>query len=147
MAGVIATRDALELAKKRGMDLVEVSPNADPPVCRVMDFGKFQYEENRKRREAKKHQQTHSVKEIKFHPSTEEHDYQTKLGHVRDFLARGHKVKLTLTYRGRENAHKERGVEFLDRAIRDCAEVSVLDMPPKRIGRSLTAMLGVKAGK
>jgi translation initiation factor IF-3 len=147
MVGVIATRDALELARKRDLDLVEVSPNADPPVCRVMNFGKYQYEENRKRKEARKHQASHTVKEIKFHPSTEDHDYQTKLNHVREFLAKGHKVKLTLTFRGRENAHKELGFEFMDKAIKDCADLSVLDMPPKRIGRSLTAMLGAKGGK
>lgn len=147
MVGVLSIKDALSLANKRGLDLVEVSPNADPPVCRIMDFGKYQYEENRKRKEARKHQASHTVKEIKFHPSTEDHDYRTKINHVRQFLEKGHKVKLTLTYRGRENVHKEIGADMMDRAIKDCADISVVDMPPKRLGRSLIAMLGAKPGK
>lgn len=144
MLGVLATRDALDMARRDNLDLVEISPNADPPVCRIMDFGKFQYEENRKRKQAKKHQHSHAVKEIKFHANTDEHDYRTKITHVREFIEKGHKVKLTLTFRGRENAHKELGFDLLNRAIKECDDVSVLDQSPKRLGRSIIALIGPK---
>ncbi len=147
MAGVMATRDARVLAQEQGMDLVEISPNADPPVCRIMDFGKYRYDESRKRRQAKKSTHTHAVKEIKFHANVGEHDFQTKVNHIRKFLSKGHKVKVSLMFRGRENAHRELGFEVIQRVIQQCDDLSVVDMTPKLIGRSVVAMLGVKSGK
>jgi translation initiation factor IF-3 len=149
MLGVLVTRDALKMAHELGLDLVEVSPNADPPVCRIMDFGKFRYEESIKRKKARKQAHGHSrvVKEVKFHANVAEHDYQTKLNHTREFLGKGHKVKLSLQFRGRENAHRELGFEVMNRAIKDCAEMCNVEMAPRLMGRSLIAMLGVKAGK
>ena len=147
MMGVMETRDARALADKRGLDLVEVSPNADPPVCRVMDFGKFRYDESRKRKQARKHAHSHVVKEIKFHANVAEHDYQTKANHVREFLAKGHKVKISLTFRGRENAHRELGFALIERVLKDCEDVSHVDMAPRMMGRSIVAILGVRATK
>ena len=147
MIGVITTGEALKLAQASGLDLVEVSPNAEPPVCRVMDFGKFMYEENRKQRQARKHQHNLVVKEMKFHANVGEHDFQTKLGHIKEFLAEGHKVKLSLTFRGRENIHRELGFEVMNRVVKDCAEVSTLEQAPKLMGRGIIAMLGIKSVK
>ena len=147
MLGVMATKDARILAQKRGLDLVEISPKAEPPVCRIMDFGKFRYDESRKRRQAKKSTQKHSVKEIKFHANVGEHDFLTKINQIKKFLSKGHKVKVSLMFRGRENAHRELGFEVIQRVINECEEVGMVDMPPKLIGRSVVAMLGVKSGK
>jgi translation initiation factor IF-3 len=147
MAGVMSTREALAQAQKEGLDLVEISPNADPPVCRIMNFGKFRYEESRKRRLARKHQHSHTVKEVKFHANVAEHDYQTKVHHMQEFLEKGYKVKVTLTFRGRENAHRELGFEVVNRVLKDCEEHGNVDMAPKMMGRSIVAMLGAKATK
>jgi len=147
MLGVLKTHDALAKAEGQGMDLVEISPNASPPVCRIMDFGKFQYEEGRKKKLAKKKQHSNTVKEIKFHSNVAEHDYETKVGHIKDFLAKGHKIKLTLTFRGRENAHRELGFEVIKRVLVDCDAVSTVDMQPKMLGRSINAMLSAKTVK
>ena len=147
MAGVMATRDALKLAQQEGLDLVEISPNADPPVCRIMDFGKYRYDESIKRKKARKQQHIRSVKEIKFHANVAEHDYQTKINHAKKFLEKGHKVKLSLQFRGRENAHRELGFEVIKRALKDCEELSVVDMAPKLVGRNIVSMLGAKSAK
>ena len=149
MAGVIDTRAAMNLAKEHKLDLVEVSPNANPPVCRIMDFGKYRYNESMKRKKARKQQMSHNraVKEIKFHANVADHDYQTKVNHAKSFLEKGHKVKVSLQFRGRENAHRELGFEVVKRVIKDCDEVSVVDMMPKMIGRSVVAMLGQKSRK
>jgi len=147
MIGVITTGEALKLAQASGLDLVEVSPNAEPPVCRVMDFGKFMYEENRKQKQARKHQHNLVVKEMKFHANVGEHDFETKVGHIKEFLAAGHKVKLSLTFRGRENIHRELGFEVMNRVVKDCAEVSTLEQSPKLMGRGMIAMLGIKSAK
>jgi translation initiation factor IF-3 len=147
MVGVVATRDAMRLAQQQGLDLVEVAPTAVPPVCRIMDFGKYRYEENMKRKRARKHQHSRSVKEIKFHANVGEHDYRTKVEHARGFLERGHKVKLSLTFRGRENVHRELGFEVIQRAVRDCEELAVVDMAPRLIGRSIVCMLGARPAK
>jgi translation initiation factor IF-3 len=149
MLGVIPTRDALRLAQDQGLDLVEIAPNAEPPVCRVMDFGKYRYEESLKNRKARQQSAAHSksVKEMKFHANVEEHDYQTKVRHVREFLQDGHKVKLTLQFRGRENAHRELGMQLVSRVLKDCEDVGAVEMAPKMIGRLIVAMLGVRTGK
>jgi len=147
MVGVLQTRDALQLAHDCGLDLVEVSPNADPPVCRVMDFGKYRYEESMKKKEARKNQQNKSLKEIKYHANVGEHDYQTKLGRVHEFLEKGHKVKLSLMFRGRENAHRELGFDVIKRVITDSEEVSTVEMAPRLMGRSIIAMLASRITK
>ena len=149
MVGVMATRDAMKLAQQDGLDLVEISPNADPPVCRIMDFGKFRYSESIKRKKAKKQSQSHTrvVKEIKFHANVGEHDYQTKVNHLRSFLAKGYKVKVTLTFRGRENAHRELGFNLINQVLKDCEDLGVVDMPPKMVGRSVVSMLGARSVK
>jgi translation initiation factor IF-3 len=141
------TREALRIAQEQNLDLVEISPDAKPPVCRLMDYGKFRYEQGRKKREQRKHQHQNAVKEIKFRPNVGDHDYETKLGHVKKFLSKGHKVKISLTFRGRENAHRELGFAVVERVIKDCADVSSVDMAPKRVGRMIVAMLGVRSGK
>ena len=146
MLGVMSTRDALTQAQQVGLDLVEISPNADPPVCRIMDFGKYRYEEARKEKMARKHQHQQAVKEMKFHANTAEHDFQTKLNHIKEFLSKGHKVKITLTFRGRENAHKDLGFGVMNRVIKDCESVSMVDMTPRMLGRSIIAMIGPRAG-
>jgi translation initiation factor IF-3 len=147
MIGVMTTGEALKLAQTNGLDLVEVSPNAEPPVCRVMDFGKFMYEENRKQKLARKNQHNLVVKEMKFHANVGDHDYQTKVGHIKEFLANGHKVKISLTFRGRENIHRELGFEVMNHVTKDCADFSTLEQAPKLMGRGIIAMLGVKSAK
>ncbi|MDA0576777.1 MAG: translation initiation factor IF-3 [Verrucomicrobia bacterium] len=149
MGGIMSTRDAMRMAEEHGLDLVEISPNADPPVCRIMDFGKFRYDEALKKKKARRQSLVHNrtVKEVKFHSNVAEHDYQTKVGHTREFLEKGHKVKLTLQYRGRENAHKELGMQVVTRVIKDCDDVGLLELEPKMMGRSLFAMLGPRPVK
>jgi translation initiation factor IF-3 len=112
-----------------------------------MDFGKFKYEEGLKQKQARKHAQRHVVKEIKFHPNVAEHDYDTKLNHARDFLEKGHKVKVSLTFRGRENAHRELGFALVNRVIKDLEAAAVIDMAPRMMGRSVVCMLGVRPAR
>lgn len=137
----------MRIAQDAGLDLVEISPTAKPPVCKVMDYGKYRYEQGRKARERRKHQHQTVVKEIKFRPGVEAHDYETKLNHVREFLSKGHKVKITLTFRGRENAHRELGEAVVERVLKDCEDIATVDQPPKRMGRMVVAMLGVRSSK
>lgn len=147
MLGVIATQDAIRMAQEQHLDLVEISPNADPPVCRIMDFGKFRYQESLKDKESRRHQHRQVVKEVKFHANVGEHDFQTKLNHIKDFLTKGHKVKLSLVFRGRENVHREIGFEVVNRVIKECEGICTVDMTPRMMGRMLIAMLGGKAPK
>ena len=149
MLGVLSTKDAMRMARQQDLDLVEVSPNADPPVCRIMDFGKFRYDESIRQRKARRKAVLHSraVKEIKFHANVGDHDYETKVEHARKFLEKGHKVKLSLTFRGRENIHRELGFDVINRVLKECEDVSVVDMRPKLVGRNLVAMLGVRSAK
>jgi translation initiation factor IF-3 len=147
MLGVISTQDALRMAQEQQLDLVEISPNADPPVCRIMDFGKFRYQESLKDKEARRHQHRQVVKEMKFHANVGEHDFQTKLAHIKDFLTKGHKVKVSLVFRGRENVHREIGFEVVNRVIKECEGICTVDMTPRMMGRMLIAMLGGKAPK
>jgi len=149
MLGVMQTRDAQRLADQQGLDLVEISPNADPPVCRIMDYGKFRYTEEQKKKQARKQAMTHNrvVKEMKFHSNVEQHDYETKVTHIKDFLQKGHKVKLSLQFRGRENAHRELGFQVIHRVIKDCEDVAVVEMDPKMVGRNIFAILGVRSQK
>ncbi|MBO7654159.1 MAG: translation initiation factor IF-3 [Kiritimatiellae bacterium] len=144
MKGVMATRDAQRLADQQGLDLVEISPNAEPPVCKIMDYGKFRYEESIKRKQAKKNQKVTQIKEIKFHASVDVNDLDHKVRQIHEFLAAGHKIKVTLQYRGRENAHKELGSEVIERVISACADVAVVEQAPKLIGRVLGCLLAPK---
>lgn len=141
MLGVLDTSAARQMADEQGLDLVEIQPTADPPVCRIMDFGKFRYEESRKQKLARKHTHTQVVKEVKFHSSVAEHDYATKVKHIREFLEKGNKVRISLMFRGRENAHRELGFGVLNRVIRECDGIGVVEQSPKLMGRSLFGLL------
>lgn len=136
--------DALRLAEQAGLDLVEVNPNSDPPVCRVMDYGKFKYEEGQRKKVARKNQAKTVVKEVKFHVNVEENDYQIKLRNIRGFLEDGCKIKLTLQFRGRENAHKELGQDVMNRVCKDLEEVASVEQEPRIMGRTISGMLGPK---
>jgi len=143
--GVLAVREALTMAQSRGLDLVEVSPTARPPVCRIMDYGKFKYEQNRRARKAKKKQHQMQLKEIKMRPKIDEHDYEFKVQHARDFLGGRDKVKVTVTFRGREMAHQEIGHKLIQRVLADLVEISTVESPPRSEGRTLSAVLMPKA--
>jgi len=143
----MTTRDAQRLADNQGLDLVEVSPNAEPPVCKIMDFGKFRYEESIKRKQARKNQKTTLIKEVKFHASVDTNDLGHKLRQIKEFLAEGHKVKVTLQYRGRENAHKELGMEVVQKVIEECLSCAIVEQSPRLIGRTLGCMLAAKPAK
>jgi translation initiation factor IF-3 len=138
---------ALAIARQKGLDLVEISPTAVPPVCRIMDFGKYQYQEQKRTREAKKHQKVIEVKEIKFRPKVDEHDYQFKKKHIERFLAEGDKVKATIFFRGREMAHPEIGRRILERLISELAEVAVAENAPRQEGNQMHTILSQKAGR
>lgn len=147
MLGVMTTRDAQRLADNQGLDLVEVSPNAEPPVCKIMDFGKFRYEESIKRKVARKNQKTTLIKEVKFHASVDTNDLEHKMRQIKEFLAEGHKVKVTLQYRGRENAHKELGMQVVNKVIEECMSCAIVEQTPRLIGRTLGCMLAAKPVK
>ncbi len=133
--GVMATQQALQMAREQGLDLVEVSPTSRPPVCRIMDFGKYKYEQSKKTKQSKKKQHTFQVKEVKFRPKTEEHDYQFKKRHAEEFLSKHYKVKVTLMFRGRELDHKELGYRIMDRLTKDLANVGTVERSPEFEGR------------
>lgn len=137
MIGVLSLHEALAQAEQFGLDLVEVSPNADPPVCKILDFGKFKYEAQKKKNEAKKKQKVIEVKEIKMRPNIDDHDYQTKMRAVNRFLEEGDKVKLTMRFRGREMAHQEIGLNVLKRVQDELAEVAKVEAHPKLEGRQM----------
>ena len=145
--GILPVREALAMAQSKGLDLVEVSPTARPPVCRMMDYGKFKYEQNRRARKAKKKQHQMQLKEIKMRPKIEEHDYGFKVEHARQFLAERDKVKLTVTFRGREMAHQDIGYKLIQKAIAELGEVATVESPPRSEGRTLTAVLMPKPPK
>ena len=140
--GVVSLNEALDAAADAGVDLVEISPNAEPPVCRVMDFGKFIYEKSKQQKEQKKKQKQIQVKEVKFRPGTDEGDYQVKLRNLRRFLEGGDKAKVTIRFRGREMAHQELGIELLERIKNDLDEVSNCESFPRRAeGRQMIMVL------
>jgi translation initiation factor IF-3 len=140
--GVMKTDDALRYAQERDLDLVEVAPEARPPVCRVLDYSKYKYEQAQKLKQARKHQQQITIREIKFRPKIAENDYNTKKGHVERFLRHKDKVKITIMFRGREVTHPERGVMILDRLAEELAELAVVEQRPLQDGRNMTMMLG-----
>ncbi len=140
--GVFATQMALKRAEESGLDLVEISPTARPPVCRIMDYGKFKYEQSKRKHEAKKKQVVVQIKEIKMRPATDEHDFQTKLRHVKRFLEDGNKVKITIRFRGREMAHVDIGQQRMKRVMEEVREVGEVEFFPKMEGRQMFMMLG-----
>ena len=142
--GIVSTREALRVAEDTGLDLVEISPTAKPPVCRVMDYGKFLFETSKRVAEARKKQKQIQVKELKFRPTTEDGDYQVKLRNLLKFLEHGDKVKITLRFRGREVAHQDLGMKVLERLQQDTAEFAVVEQHAKREGRQLMMVLAPK---
>ncbi len=149
--GMMKTPDAVKFAQERDLDLVEVAPEAKPPVCRVLDYSKYKYEQAQKVKQARKHQQQITIREIKFRPKIAQHDYDTKKHHVERFLRHKDKVKITIMFRGREVTHPERGVMILDRLAEELAALGVVEQRPTQDGRNMTMMLGpskaVLAGK
>jgi translation initiation factor IF-3 len=143
-AGIVTVEQALELAVAQSMDLVEIAPNAEPPVCRIMDYGKYRFEQAKKGQAAKKKQKVTHVKEVKFRPGTESADYQVKMRNVRRFLEGGDKVKVTLRFRGREMAHQDLGAEMLKRVRDDLINEAVVEQMPKMEGRQMTMMINGK---
>ena len=139
--GIIDTRDAIEKAGDFGLDLVEVQPNAEPPVCKILDYGKYKYEAQKRANEARKKQKTIEVKEIKFRPNIDEHDYQVKMRNVTKFLNGGDKVKVTLRFRGREMAHQELGANVLARVREETEELAKVEAMPKMEGRQMVMVL------
>jgi len=139
--GIVSTQDALRQAQDLDLDLVEVAPQANPPVARIMDYGKFKYERDIRQKEARKKQTRVEVKEIKFRPKIDPHDYATKKGHVVRFLNQGARVKVTIMFRGREMAHTELGRKILDRLVEDLAEVAVVESTPKQDGRNMVMVI------
>lgn len=139
--GILQRNEAIAMARKIGCDLVEVSSNATPPVCRIMDYGKFKYEQQKKKQDAKKRQAVVQVKEIKVRPKTDEHDYETKLKHIRSFLEDGDRCKVTVFFRGREIVHKDRGIEILERIVKDLEDVGKVEQEPRAEGRTLQMLV------
>jgi len=139
--GVLSLTDALEHASDVNMDLVEVAPNAKPPVCRIMDYGKLLYRQSKKAHDAKKRQKIIRLKEVKITPKTEEHDYQFKLSHVKRFLAEGDKVKVSVFFKGRLITHTELGIKVLDRFKKDLSQVAVVESEPERMGKTLSIVV------
>jgi translation initiation factor IF-3 len=141
---VVKTREALEMAEEAVLDLVEIQPTAEPPVCRLMDYGKFRFDQKKKLNEAKKKQKQVQIKEIKFRPGTDEGDYQVKLRNLMRFLSEGDKAKVTMRFRGREHAHRELGLDLLKRIEGDLAELSIVEQQPQMEGRQMVMVLGPK---
>ena len=142
--GVVSLKEALSMAAEKDVDLVEISPTAKPPVCKLMDFGKYKYEQSKKRDEAKKKQKQVQIKEIKFRPGTDEGDYNIKMRNVKRFLEDGDKVKITLRFRGREMAHQEFGAQLLERVKADLEELAAVESFPKMEGRQMVMMVAPK---
>ncbi|WP_439099394.1 translation initiation factor IF-3 [Celeribacter baekdonensis] len=140
--GVVTPSRALEMAIEAGLDLVEISPNAEPPVCKIMDFGKFKYEQQKRESEARKKQKIIEIKEVKFRPGTDVHDYDVKMRNVVKFLENGDKVKVTLRFRGREMAHQDLGRILLERVAEDTKAIGKIENMPKMEGRQMVMMIG-----
>ena len=144
--GILSITDALEAADSAELDLVEISPNADPPVCRIMDYGKYLYNESKRRQDARKKQKQVTVKEIKFRPGTDVGDYDIKLRKLTEFLSAGNKAKVTMRFRGREMAHKELGLVMLNRVEEDLSEIAEVEQSPELEGRQMVMVLAPKRG-
>ncbi len=144
--GILQTHEAMRMAEDQGLDLVEVSPRAVPPVCRIMDYGRFKYQESKKEKASRKHQSTVVLKEVKFRPKTDTHDLDFKLKHIRRFLGEGNKVRLMIVFRGREIVHPETGHAVLELVSKEVAEVSVIEQKPSMEGRRMVMVLGPRSG-
>jgi translation initiation factor IF-3 len=144
--GVISTQEALKLAEDAGLELVEVNPRAVPPVCKIMDFGKFKYETSKKEKASRKHQSTIVLKEIKLRPKTDEHDFDFKVKHIRRFLAEGNKCKLVIVFRGREIVHPETGQAMLDQVVKSVGDVAMIEQRPMMEGRRMVMVIGPRGG-
>jgi translation initiation factor IF-3 len=144
MIGIVSRNEALDMASDAGLDLVEIAPNADPPVCKILDFGKYKYEEQKKKNEARKKQKVIEVKEIKLRPSIDDHDYDVKMRSVTKFIGEGDKVKVTMRFRGRELAHQEIGMNVLMRVKDDLDEIAKVEQFPRMEGRQLTMVVSPK---
>jgi len=144
MVGIVGRNEALDMAADAGLDLVEVAPNADPPVCKILDYGKFKYEEQKKKNEARKKQKIIEVKEIKLRPSIDDHDYQVKMRSMNKFIEDGDKVKVTMRFRGRELAHQELGMNVLMRVRDDLEEIAKVEQMPRMEGRQMTMVVSPK---
>jgi translation initiation factor IF-3 len=142
--GIMQTRDAMELARSRGLDLVEISPTARPPVCKILDYGRFKYEQQKKTKLAKKKQLSTTMKEMRYRPKIDEHDYQFKTRHAIEFLQEGHKVKLYVEFRGREMAYKEHGARILERLKEDLADIATVENEPRMEGRTMSMVVAPK---
>jgi translation initiation factor IF-3 len=149
--GVVSTRDALARAADRGVDLVEIAPQANPPVCRIMDYGKYRYDQEKKVKQQKKNASATKVKEIKFHANVDVHDFETKVRHASDFIKSGYRVKCSLFFRGREGAHQELGFEVMNRVLENLKDIAQAEAQPKLVGRSIFMLLtpkpAARAGK
>lgn len=145
--GILSAREALEKAEEAGMDLVKISPNAVPPVCKLMDYGKFKFEQTKREKEAKKNQHVVEVKEVRMSPSIDVNDFNVKLRNAQKFLGEGNRVKVTVRFRGREMAHTDIGRDLLVKFAEDCAEVAALDKEPKLEGRHMSIFLSPKTAK
>lgn len=139
--------DAVALAEEAGLDLVEVSPNASPPVCKILDFGKYKYEQQKKAAEARKKQKTADVKEVKIRPGIEKHDYDVKMRNARKFLEKGDKVKVTMRFRGREMAHQDIGYDLLKKMVEELSDISKVEYEPKKEGRQIMMVLAPETAK
>ncbi|NLT67232.1 MAG: translation initiation factor IF-3 [Acidobacteria bacterium] len=142
--GIMTPEEALEIARSRELDLVEVAPGANPPVCRIMNYGKFQYQKSKRSHEAKKHQKQITLKEVKFRPKTEEHDFQFKKNHIVRFLSEGNKAKAAVIFRGREMSHQELGRKLMARLVEELAEFADVERPPKMEGYALVTIFNPK---
>ncbi|NNJ70949.1 MAG: translation initiation factor IF-3 [Kiritimatiellales bacterium] len=145
--GIMKTGDALRRAQAYGVDLVEISPTAKPPLCKIMDYGKHKYDQEKKKKEQKKHQVQTKLKEVKFHVNVGDHDYDTKMRNLRKFIEHGDRVKVSLMFRGRENAHRELGFEVIQRVIKDTVDITTVDQAPRLQGRFVSAILVPKKSK
>ncbi len=145
--GIMNPRDALKKAEDEGLDLVEIAPNANPPVCKIIDYGKFRYDQTKREKESKKASHQIKVKEVKVKPNIDEHDLQTKMRHAKDFLEKGNKVKVTCMFRGREMAHKDIGERLIKKIVEDLKEIAVCETPMKMFGRFLTVVLAPHKNK
>lgn len=145
--GLLPIREAQSLAEQEGLDLVEISPNAEPPVCKIIDYGKFRYDQTKREKESKKAQVVIKVKEIKLKPNIDEHDFQTKLKQARTFLEKGNKVKVSLFFRGREMAYPELGEKVMQRMCEGLSDLGAIEAPSKLMGRALIAVIQPKAQK
>jgi translation initiation factor IF-3 len=144
--GVIPTHEALRLAEELGLELVEVNPRAAPPVCKIMDFGKFKYETSKKEKSSRRHQSTIVLKEIRLRPKTDKHDLDFKVKHIRDFLSEGNKCKLVIVFRGREIVHPETGQAMLDRVVKTVADIAMIEQRPMMEGRRMVMIIGPRVG-